>query len=973
MTPSWRSRRWTNSRPAIHGFELRERRDAVDTRKRLLLHVLLACVLLPLLNPAGSLRAYAQDSPSPREKAETLLASLTPEERVGQLFLVNFRGTDLSPESEIYDLITRFHIGGVILRADHDNFNGPENVLDNTVDLVQSLQQTEWNATQGTITETQTGELLQPVFIPLLVGISQPGDGAPYDQIRGGLTKLPSSMAVGATWNPDLARQAGLVSGAELSALGINLLLGPSLDVLETPNPESGGDLGVQTFGGDPFWVAQMGSAYIAGIHEGSANRIAVFGTHFPGVGGADRPLEEEVSTVRKSLEQLKQIELAPFFFITGDAPNSQAAADGLLISHIRYQGFLGNIRATTRPISFDEASFAEIISLPQFSDWRAEGGIMVTDDLGSRAVRRFYDPGGQSFNARLVVRDAFLAGNDLLYLGDILDTGDERTYNTVQRIMQFFRQRYQEDQTFARRVDESVLRILTLKYRLNENFSLQEALPNFADVEPIGNQQDVSLEIARQGATLISPDLSTLDTVLPDAPGIGDRVIFITDTGSFQQCSDCVEEKQIPIDAFQQAVLRLYGPEAGDQVDPSNLLSFSFENLLNMLNGESATSIESNLRNAAWVVVAMREVNPTRPESQALRRLLAERDDLIRNKRIVVFAFNKPYLLDATDISKLTAYYALYSKNPAAIDSAARILFKEFVPTFGALPVSVPGIGYDLISATSPDPSQTLQIFLDEPDFELDAGQTSTPDPGAIAQVALGEQISLRTSLILDHNGNPVPNGTPVQFTINLNGLETLSSSVTTVDGIARLIYLVNEPGTIQIGLITEPMATVTPFEIIVPIPEGLATPLVPTETPTQDPTPLPSPTPTEAPEVAPEVTSPPRTQTDLVDWGLGFLASLFVGLAAYRVGIGTGRVRWSLRWGLASILGGLLAYTYLSLDLPGSLGIIQSGRGGVLWVSLAGAGAGWAIGLVWQRLTAGNGKQTTAEPAEVAETRSR
>ena len=92
---------------------------------------------------------------------------------------------------------------------------------------------------------------------------------------------------------------------------------------------------------------------------------------HFPGRGGSDRPLEEEVATVRKSLEQLKQIELAPFFAVTGSSEDPSAITDGLLVSHIRYQGFQGNIRVTTRPVSFDPTALSQILTLPQFSSWR--------------------------------------------------------------------------------------------------------------------------------------------------------------------------------------------------------------------------------------------------------------------------------------------------------------------------------------------------------------------------------------------------------------------------------------------------------------------------------------------------------------------------------------------------------------------------------------------------------------------------
>jgi len=106
----------------------------------------------------------------------------------------------------------------------------------------------------------------------------------------------------------------GRCSGQELSALGINFLLGPSLDVLDLPKIEITSNLGTRTFGGDPFWVGEMGRAYIRGVHQGSNGKLAVAAKHFPGYGGSDRLPEEEVATVRKSLDELKSFDLAPFF-----------------------------------------------------------------------------------------------------------------------------------------------------------------------------------------------------------------------------------------------------------------------------------------------------------------------------------------------------------------------------------------------------------------------------------------------------------------------------------------------------------------------------------------------------------------------------------------------------------------------------------------------------------------------------------
>ena len=47
---------------------------------------------------------------------------MTAEERIGQLFLVTFTGTDTTDKSQIYDLIVNHHVGGVVLLAANDNF-----------------------------------------------------------------------------------------------------------------------------------------------------------------------------------------------------------------------------------------------------------------------------------------------------------------------------------------------------------------------------------------------------------------------------------------------------------------------------------------------------------------------------------------------------------------------------------------------------------------------------------------------------------------------------------------------------------------------------------------------------------------------------------------------------------------------------------------------------------------------------------
>ena len=130
------------------------------------------------------------------------------------------------------------------------------------------------------------------------------------------------------------------------------------------------------------------------------------------------------------------------------------------------------------------------------------------------------------------------------------------------------------------------------------------------------------------------------------------------------------------------------------------------------MLSGESQTDIEAILDRSNWIVISLTDVS--NGQIALLRRFFSERPNLIRNKNVILFSFTAPYYLDPTDISKLTAYYALYSKQPAFVEVAARLLFQE-ITVQGASPVSIPAVGYDLITVMSPDPTQLIPLALDQ------------------------------------------------------------------------------------------------------------------------------------------------------------------------------------------------------------------------------------------------------------------
>ncbi len=881
------------------------------------------------------------------------LRKMTPEERVGQLFLVSFTGTDVGQTSPIYDLVAKHHVGGVVLMAANNNFVDG-NTVQAAYEMVSALQSVEAGAAFEPIQGAAPN-----VYAPLLVAISQEGGGAPNDQILTGLTPLPDQMAIGATWNRALAQSVGATMGRELSAIGFNLYLGLSLDVQTLTNPATNSDLSTRSFGGDPYWVSELGKAYVTGLHEGASGRMLVVAKHFPGSGGANRPAEQEISTVRRSLDELKSVELLPFFAVTGSVVDANSQLDGLLVSHIRYQGFQGNIRATTRPISLDQQALSQVLALPELASWRAQGGLTVSDDLGTSAVRRFYDPDLRNFSARLVARDAFLAGNDLIYMGNIVSSDAPDNYTTVVRSLEFFAQKYREDSAFASRVDASVYNILAAKYRLYGSFAKPMTPPLTSDLAVLGAGQSQVFEVARSGATLISPARGDLATVLPAPPGQLDRIVFLSDSRVTRQCVGCNDINVLSRTAFQLAVQRLYGPLGGGLVTPSYLSSYTFDDLNLMMNDKAPTpDLSNDLTRATWVVISTLDMPEGSEQLATLRRFLTERQRLLVNKKVILFSFSAPFYLDATDISKLTAYYGLYSESEPFIDVAARLLFQEISPA-GSLPVSVPGIGYDLISATAPDPNQIIRLSLNlPPALPTPTGSAVTPEPTTVPIFRVGDTISLRTGTILDHNQHPVPDGTVVRFTFSQGESGLFQQvDVVTSQGVAIIAYRLDKPGLVEIRAVSEPARVSDTIQLDVTS-EGVS---VVISTPTSEIVPTPTATPTlppPTPTPTPIPTSPTMTggYPNAWGWSLVVLVLLAGTLLSYWLGTQVVEPRWAVRWALLVFLSGVLVYNYLILDFPGA-GSWLAGRGlsSFLQAVLVGQAVGFILGWVWRSAAEG------------------
>ena len=97
--------------------------------------------------------------------------------------------------------------------------------------------------------------------IPDLI-LSDAGSGVAGMQY--GTTTFPSGVAQAATWDPRMQRLVGRTIGAEAHAKGINVMLGPGMNIARTPY----NGRNFEYFGEDPFLASATAVAVIRGIQE---------------------------------------------------------------------------------------------------------------------------------------------------------------------------------------------------------------------------------------------------------------------------------------------------------------------------------------------------------------------------------------------------------------------------------------------------------------------------------------------------------------------------------------------------------------------------------------------------------------------------------------------------------------------------------------------------------------------------------
>lgn len=362
-----------------------------------------------------------RDSGRVRARLRRVIARMSLEEKVGQLFVMRVYGhSATAPDQADIDanlteigvrtaaeLIEKYHVGGIIYFAWAHNTRDPHQIaaLSNGI---------------------QKAGLAKETPVPLLVATDQ--EHGIVCRIGKPATLLPGAMAYGAGRSHDDARTAGRIAGAELAAMGVRQDYAPDADVNVNPaNPV----IGVRSFGADPQAVAGLVAAQVSGYQSAG---IAATVKHFPGHGDTKDDSHFAIPTINHTVEQWTAI----------DAPPFKAAIDAgitaIMTAHI--------IVPALDP-SGDPATLSHPIVTGVLRERLGYDGVVITDALDMAGVREKY---GDDRVPVLAVK----AGIDQL-----LNPPDfPLAYNSVLAAVK-------SGEISEERVEESVLRIFELKDRL--------------------------------------------------------------------------------------------------------------------------------------------------------------------------------------------------------------------------------------------------------------------------------------------------------------------------------------------------------------------------------------------------------------------------------------------------------------------------------------------------------------------------
>ena len=392
--------------------ERRAQQGAPSLNRRLLVLALLlsACTQTVVASPTTTPTPSAITTPSPTptatvECATRVLAGMTEEQRIGQLFLLGLANDQLGAAE--MNAIRSYHLGSVWFV---EQSTAGVAAIRAVADAVQSLATAETTAGVGFfIAANQEGGTIQSLSGP-------------------GFSTIPSALDQGAI-DPATLRSRAALWGRELASAGVNLNFAPVLDVVPPGTDAQNAPIGAlrRGYGHDPATVSAHAIAFMRGMEDAG---IATTGKHFPGLGRVTG--NTDFTSAVDDVTTANDAYLSPF---------RDAVAAGIpmvMVALAKYQQI--------DPAEL--AAFSPTVMRQMLRVSLGFNGVAISDDLGATVAVANIPAADRAIN--------FLnAGGDLII---------SKTVAPANAMAAAIVTRASSDASFKARVDDAALRVLRAK-----------------------------------------------------------------------------------------------------------------------------------------------------------------------------------------------------------------------------------------------------------------------------------------------------------------------------------------------------------------------------------------------------------------------------------------------------------------------------------------------------------------------------
>ena len=242
-------------------------------------------------NENGVKDVYEDPSRSVEERVEDLLSQMTVEEKTCQLVTVYGYGRVLPwalPSPEWKERVWKDGIANI-----DEHLNGVGNCYKDYYDLIYPFSN-----------HVDALHKVQKFFV------EETRLGIPAEFTNEGIhglnhtlaTPLPAPIGIGASWDREMVRRAGEIAGQEARLIGYHSVYAPILDVAR----DQRWGRTVETYGEDPFLVAELGTQMAAGIQsQGVASCLKHYAAYGVPAGGRDGSCRTDPQINPRDLHQL--------------------------------------------------------------------------------------------------------------------------------------------------------------------------------------------------------------------------------------------------------------------------------------------------------------------------------------------------------------------------------------------------------------------------------------------------------------------------------------------------------------------------------------------------------------------------------------------------------------------------------------------------------------------------------------------